>query len=241
MRLKQLLLALVPLFCLASCYWMNKTVTGNGNIVKEKRSVAGFTKVSTGGSMDVIIRPAADYQVSIEGDENLLRLIHFDKDGRKLKIKVRDGYNLRSSHGVKVFIDMPEVEALACAGSGSIKTEGTFRSERRLDLDVAGSGRIEGDFDTPEVFADIAGSGSIKISGRTRDNEIDIAGSGDYRADGLLAENAKVSIAGSGSAYVYSSRNLKVSIAGSGDVFYRGNPMISKSVAGSGNIRKVGE
>jgi hypothetical protein len=226
---------------LAGCQFMNRTVTGNGVIVTENRSVAGFTRIASGGPMDVEIRPAPDFSVSIEGDENLLRYINFDKDGRKLKIKVRDDLNLRTSHGIKIRIGMPDIESLSCAGSGSIKAEGAFRSDRKLELNVSGSGRLEGNFDAPEVEANIAGSGNIYLSGRTRETDIDIAGSGDYRASDLMSENVKVSIAGSGSAHVYASMNLKISIAGSGDVFYRGNPVISQKVAGSGSIRKMEE
>lgn len=226
---------------ISSCNWWGmKTVTGNGTIVTEKRSVAGFSEVSVGGPFEVVIRPGEGYGVSIETDENLLPYVNFDKDGRKLKIKLRHGVNIRSKHGIKVKISMPEIRALSFAGSGKISVEGEIVSNEKLKLSVAGSGDIEAGVKCPVVDANIAGSGTIKVWGETRDVDLDIAGSGDFKAADLLSEKTKVSIAGSGNAHVYASTNLDISIAGSGDVYYKGNPPnIKKSIAGSGNIKPM--
>lgn len=225
----------------AGCNWIGiHTVTGNGNIATENRSVAGFSEVSIGGPFVVELTQGENYAVRIETDENLIRYINFDKDGRRLKIKVHNGVNIRSKHGVKVYISMPEVRAVSFAGSGKVMVKGKLVADKKLDFSVAGSGDIEADIDCPEVDADIAGSGTIKLSGQTREVKIDIAGSGDFKAENLLSERAKISIAGSGSAWVFASTNLDISIAGSGDVYYKGNPgNIKRSVAGSGNIKPV--
>lgn len=241
MKKRVLFVLSLSLMFLVACNWFGmRTITGNGNVVTEKRSVAGFSEVSVGGPFLVEIKPGESYSVSIETDENLIKYINLDKDGRKLKIKVRNGINLRSKHGVKVFISMPEVKALSFAGSGKVVVNGKIVSDEKLDLAVAGSGDIEAEIDCPEVDADIAGSGTIKLSGQTRDVKIDIAGSGDFKAEDLMSEQTKISIAGSGSAWVYASTKLDISIAGSGDVYYKGNPgNIKRSVAGSGNIKPI--
>ena len=55
----------------------------------------------------------------------------------------------------------------------------------------------------------------------------------------LMSENAKVSIAGSGDAYVFASSSLDVSVAGSGDVYYLGQPHINSKIAGSGSVKAI--
>jgi Putative auto-transporter adhesin, head GIN domain len=222
----------------SGCHWAG-TVTGNGNLVTEKRSVSGFTKISAGGPFDVVITPGPTYSVQIEADDNLLELINLDKDGKVLKIKLRNGVNVRTRNKIRISISMPELDALSCAGSGHIKVTDLVKNDNRVDLDVAGSGEIDLDVNTPKVSADIAGSGTIKVKGQTKEVDLDIAGSGDYRGQDLLSENVKISIAGSGTAYVHASQQLNVSVAGSGDVYYAGSPTIKKSVAGSGNVRAV--
>jgi hypothetical protein len=225
---------------LAGCHWGIGTVNGNGNIVTEKRSVAGFSEVSVAGPFEVVITPGDGYGVSVETDENLMQYVNFDKDGRRLKVKVRRGVNIRSRHGIKVQISMPEVHALSFAGSGKIRVNGVLESDRKIEFDVAGSGDIEAAVHCPRVEADIAGSGSIQLQGETRDASVDIAGSGDFKAGELRSETVVVNIAGSGNAQVFASTKLKVSIAGSGDVLYKGNPgNVEKSIAGSGRIKPL--
>jgi hypothetical protein len=215
------------------------TVTGNGHITTETRSAAGFTEVSFGGPFEAVIETGKNFGISVEADENLMPYINFDKDGDKLKVKIRDGINIRSRHGIKVRISMPKVAGISFAGSGKVKVEGTIRDIDELGLSVAGSGDINADIDCPRLKAEIAGAGTITTSGKSRDVEVDIAGSGDYKGADLLSERVKVSIAGSGSAWLYASLKLDISIAGSGDIYYRGSPEIKQSVAGSGNVKKL--
>lgn len=226
---------------LSGCNWWNfKTVTGNGTITTETRSVAGFSKLSFGGPFEVQITPDEAYKCEIEADENLMDYIHVDKDGDKLKVRIRNGVNVRSKTGIKIRISMPRVDDIAFAGSGKVGVNGTIKHDGQLSLSVAGSGDIVANVHVPEVDADIAGSGSIILTGETRKAKISIAGSGDYKSAELKTETTKLSIAGSGAAWLFASTLLDVSIAGSGDVYYKGNPAeVKKSVAGAGKIQKI--
>jgi len=89
------------------------------------------------------------------------------------------------------------------------------------------------------VKVDISGSGNSDLKGKTKDLTIGIAGSGQSRSKELMSENATVSIAGSGDAYVFASSSLDVSVAGSGDVYYLGQPHINSKIAGSGSVKSL--
>lgn len=232
--------ALVLALLTTGCQWWPQTVTGNGNMRTETRSVAGFSEIAVGGPFEVEVNPGADFGLVIEADENLLRYIHVDKDGDRLKVKVRNGVNLRSKKGIKLRISLPELTSISFAGSGNMQVNGIVKTGDKLKIDVAGSGNVTAEVDCPEVDADIAGSGTIQLTGRTRSVDLSIAGSGDYKAEQLLSENTKVSVPGSGSAWVFASASLDVSIAGSGDVYYRGNPAdVKRSIAGSGEVQPL--
>lgn len=233
------LLALLPL--LSSCHFWMDTVTGNGHVTTEKRSVAGFTKLSFGGPFEVEVIPGQDFSVSIEAEENLLQYINIDKEGGRLKVKVMEGINLRTKKDIRITVSLPKVESISFSGSGKVEVKGIIKDVEKLDLSVAGSGDMVAALDCPEVEGDIAGAGSITLSGTTRKLKLDVAGAGDCKCEKLLAEEVNISIAGSGNAWVYASLKLDVSIAGSGDIYYRGNPAIKQSIAGSGDIKKMGE
>ncbi|HSC55200.1 MAG TPA: head GIN domain-containing protein [Phnomibacter sp.] len=239
MRIFKALVAIVLVTISTGCnFWMD-TITGNGHVVTEKRSVAGFKEVCFSGPFDVVIVPGKEYDVSIETDENLLRYVNFDKDGNELEVRILDGVNIRSKAGIKVRISMPVVEAIVFAGSGKLQVEGTIKDIDLLQLSVSGSGNIATDIDCPKVEAEITGSGSIKTQGSCRDLELQITGSGDYEGKDLKSENATVNVTGSGNASVYASMNLDISVTGSGNVTYQGEPSISKKIAGSGKVRSL--
>lgn len=232
-----ILLALLPV--ISSCHFWMDTVTGNGHVTTEKRSVAGFSKLSFEGPFEVEVIPGEDFAVSIEAEENLLQYINIDKDGSRLEVKVMNGVNLRTRKDIQIRVSLPKVESIAFAGSGNVKVKGTISDVKKLELSVAGSGDIVAALDCPEVEGDIAGAGSITLSGTTRQLKLDVAGAGDCKCENLLAEEVNISIAGSGNAWVYASLKLDVNVAGSGDIYYRGNPAIKQSIAGSGDIKKM--
>lgn len=234
-----LLLAVSPL--LVGCnFWMD-TVSGNGHITTEKRSVAGFSKLSFEGPFDVEVVLGEDFGVSIEAEENLTQYININKDGDRLRVKVMDGINLRTRKDIRITVSMPIVESISFSGSGKVQVKGVIKDVEKLNLSVAGSGDIIAALDCPEVEGDIAGAGSITLNGTTRKLKLDVAGAGDCKCEKLLAEEVNISIAGSGNAWVYASLKLDVSVAGSGDIYYRGNPAIKQSIAGSGDIKKMEE
>jgi hypothetical protein len=191
------------------------------------------------GSFDVEITQGTTVSVQIEGDENILPyIIVEDRDGY-LVIKTKDHINYSATNDIKVFITTPNLEEVILAGSGNITGRSKFSGSDKLIMKIAGSGDMKMEVNTPTVQSEIAGSGSITLTGETKDESIKIAGVGDYNADGLKAENAKISIAGSGDVKVFASAVLDVNIAGAGTVFYKGSPNVKQHVAGSGEVKKI--
>lgn len=212
---------------------------GNGNSSTETRNVGAFEAIRVQGGMDVILTPGTDYAVKVEADENLLPYILTDRDGDALVIRPRKGYNLQSRNGIKVYVTATVIEEIGIAGSGSVVSNGRLTSNRRLEVDVTGSGDVKLDVNAPEVDAEATGSGNIILAGTTRAFDAEITGSGEVRCFSLLSEKTRVEIAGSGSAEVYASKQLDVQISGSGDVAYKGSPTINQRIAGSGSVRST--
>jgi hypothetical protein len=236
-------LFLLSVALLSSCHMsMNKKVEGNAHLKKQTRNVRGFTGISVAGPFKVTVQQGDDYAVSVEADENLLPYIEIEDDGNVLRIRERKGYNLRGTKGLNVTVQMPEINLLSLAGSGSIEAPSIIKNSDAIRVDLAGSGYISAIVETPEVRVDIAGSGNAALAGQTRDIDISIGGSGDCVAEQLKSENCHVSVGGSGTVKVYASNSLDASIGGSGNVYYAGAPPnIKKSIGGSGKVKSVSE
>lgn len=229
---------LVLLVSVSSCGW--RTVRGNGNIQTTTRKEGNFKSISAAGSFNVYFSQSAENEIKIEADENLMRYITTDVENGVLKIRTRKGINIRPSQDVKVFVTSPQYEEISLAGSGNIEAQSRLTSSGRIKFSIAGSGDIKiPDIDAPKVEVHIAGSGKVQAVGNTKDVEVHVAGSGDVLFKELKSENAEIHIAGSGNVWVYSSMKLDVHVAGGGDIHYYGNPADIKSkMAGSGNLIK---
>jgi hypothetical protein len=140
-------------------------------------------------------------------------------------------------------------------GSGSITATGRV-SEARVDVSgsgsvdlmnaavrdgsatVAGTGSVL--ISTREALAaEIAGSGTIEATGVASSATIEIAGSGDFLGESFDADQARITIAGSGDVWIGVSEELTVSTAGSGDVVYSGDPSVAFDKAGSGTVSRA--
>ena len=218
-----------------------KHIEGNGNIITQSRNIKNAHRVKLAGSFDVELTQGANTSVEVIGDDNILPFIITTEHDGFLIIKTKDHLSYNSTDGIKIKITTPRLENLQLARSGNIIGKGKFVGSEKLVLKIAGSGDIKLEVNTPTITSDIAGSGSITLAGETKEETINIAGVGNYLAETLMAENAKVKIAGSGDVKLFVSTNLDVNIAGVGSVFYKGNPTVKQKVAGSGDVKKIEE
>lgn len=232
---------LLPLLIfVSSCNFMSgRRVRGNGNLSSQNRSVGSFSGIRVVGGMDVILRSGNEYAVKVEADQNLLPYILTERDGDALTIKTRNGYNLQSRAGMKVYITAPSFEEIAITGSGSVTSAAKLSASRKLDIHITGSGDVKLEVDAPQVEAKATGSGNIALAGATRNFKAEINGSGEVNCFDLRSENTDIGISGSGSAEVYASKQLDIRISGSGDVAYKGTPAIKQRISGSGDVRNV--
>lgn len=221
----------------SSCHFGLEFVKGSGNVISQTRPFSGFNSVDASGSINVEIEKASDYKVEVEADDNVMPYIITDREGDRLKVRLKNNVNIRSSSGIHVRVKMPVLTAVHIAGSGTVKSLGQVTGTEKIKLSIAGSGDLEMDVNSPVIEMSIAGSGKAVMKGETRDLDIHISGSGDYWGENLKSEHAEVSISGSGNAHVFASRELNVTVAGSGDIVYLGSPKISKSIVGSGSVR----
>ncbi len=217
------------------------SLTGSGNPMSERRSVAPFQAVALTGSMTLVLRQAAREAVEVRADDNLLPLIETTVVERKgvptLEIGTRRGASYSTRQPIVVSVDVVDLKALSLSGSGDTVAEGLKVGD--LQARIAGSGDLRlQQLSAGSLTVKIAGGGDVMASGRAGKLSISIAGSGDVAARELEADEVSVSIAGSGDANVNARTTLRVAIAGSGDVAYSGNPTVETSIVGSGDVKK---
>ena len=237
---KQLTLLILSCLFISTSHAQWKKVKGNGKSTTVTRTTSDYSNITCAGSMDFILVKGTEGHITIEGDENLLEYIVTEVKSDVLKVKVKDGVNLKSSHNntIKITIPFEDVSNVSLSGSGDLWNNNTINTSS-LNVALSGSGDITLDIKTESVESALAGSGDITLKGSTDNLESKVSGSGDFHGFELQANNTEVYIAGSGDAKVVSNKMLKARVSGSGDIAYRGNPEKEDTkVAGSGSISK---
>lgn len=220
----------------AQSWWGGKRVRGNGNVVTETRNTANYDAVSVGGSFDVVLVKGTEGNISIKGEENLMKYIITEVSGDKLKIRFKRNVNVRTTQKLVITVPYKDLEKVSLGGSGTIRSTETLKANR-YSMSVAGSGSIDLKVDADTVKSSIAGSGNINVSGSATDFTCSIAGSGNINAYRLKVVSTLARITGSGNIKTTASNSVDAKVVGSGNIYYKGNATHIKSKSiGSGDV-----
>lgn len=199
-------------------YSNGPAISGQGEIVKKKLTVDNFHSIGLGIKATIYLTQGSQQSVEIEAQQNIIDNLELDVENGSWNIKGKR--RIKEYKDVVIHITVPTVKSLAIGGSGKIVGKNEFKNLEELKVSIGGSGEVS-----------LAGSASS--------TNISIAGSGKVDIREVGSSSSKVSIAGSGDAYVDAKEKLTVSIAGSGNVYYSGKPSVKTSVAGSGKVETL--
>lgn len=224
---------LLGVFGLSSCNTYN-IIEGSGIVQTEFRRMAYFNKIELYFPAEVIIRQGNTKDIEITAESNIIDLVYSRVSGNTLILD--DNGRLRSSHNVKIYVQVPDINAIFVSGSGRVISDNKIFS-KNMNLRLSGSGLIDVALDVKnDLVADLSGSGLIFMEGDTYNGIYDVSGSGKIESFGMHADNSDIIIRGSGRCETTALSNLGVTISGSGSVWFRGNPRISQRISGSGKI-----
>ena len=214
-------------------------IRGEGPSVTETRDVRNFRGFKSGISADITLKQTSgSYNVSVDGQKNIIALLKFDVVDGILKIGFEKGYSVNYKEPLKITIEAPSFEYMGMSGSGDVRTKGAISGEK-LTISISGSG----DFDLDNLkygnmSVGISGSGDVDLSGSVESVDLSISGSGDVNAENLKAQKASCRVSGSGDISLNVTKELDASVSGSGDIRYLGNPpSVRTRVSGSGDIK----
>lgn len=198
--------------------WVQSTgsgVKGSGVQASETRTVSGFQAIEADTAANIDVKVGGSYSLSIEGDDNLLKLITTKVEGDKLKIKSEKSFN--PTKRIAIHITTPKLNDFSLDGAGNVSLKGLDSGRLHLSLD---------------------GAGNIDAQGKVSDLRVQLDGAGNARMFDLRAENVDATLSGAGNLDLYASKSLKARVDGVGNIHYKGNPATkSTHVDGVGSIR----
>lgn len=233
MSFKRIFLVFVLFSSLYSCI---NTIDGNGNVIKQERTVTSFNKIDISGGFEVLINQGKEEKLELEVDENLLELIKTETKNNTLIIK--SDKSIGKAKSLKLYITVVDIKDIDVSGAVELTNKGTFEGEN-LEIDVSGAGDIDLKLEVEELKMKMSGASETNLAGKAHHFEIEISGAGELNAEKLKSRNVIVDISGAGSATVNAKKTLNVIVSGAGSVKYKGNPKITKKVSGAGSIKKL--
>jgi hypothetical protein len=240
--MKRLAIAILPFMLLAtSCVavFPFDGIVGNGKVITSSLDARNFTAVKNFSSAKVVVRRGAVAMATVTVDENILDALDIKVENGSLNVSTKPGKSIMRYSTFKVTVTMPVVAEFGIYGSGNITASDRFDGDS-VKLAIHGSGGIDGSFDADTIDAFIGGSGGIDVAGTTEKFIAMVAGSGSVAGDSLSADEALVSINGSGSTSLRVHDALDARIYGSGSINYYGSPArLTMIDAGSGQIRQI--
>src|SRR5438552_2886286 len=175
------LVAVSSLVLFSSCREIfAKRIRGNGNITTQTRSAGQFNGIDVSGSIDVYVRQDSSSSVKVEADDNLQQYVETISDGSVLRIKTEEGYNLRSSRQIKVYVSGPSFKSFEASGACNIYSQGAITSSE-LDYDLSGSCDATMDVNAPKISVEASGACTLKLKGKTKDFHVRGSGSTDIK------------------------------------------------------------
>ncbi|MDB4534589.1 DUF2807 domain-containing protein [Vicingaceae bacterium] len=233
MQIKRIFLGLVIALTLNSCI---DSIDGNGDVVKEKRTISSFNKIDISGGYEVLINQGSDERLEIEADENLLELIETEVRNNILYISSKQP--IGNAESLKLYITTVNLNDIDVAGAIELSNKGTFESEK-LEIEVSGAADINLDIEVEKLTMDMSGASETTLTGSANSFSIDISGAGELDAKKLKTKNTTIDISGAGSAVVFVKETLEVSVSGAGSVKYKGSPKVKQDISGAGSVEQL--
>jgi hypothetical protein len=196
----------------------SRTITGNGKVTTEARTVTAFTTIGLRGSVDLEFQIGPTVRVEVKGESNLLPYVSTKVDDHELVIGLErsDVTSIRTTKPLLVTVTAPTLAALSTSGSGDASALG-----------------LSGE----DLHVTVRGSGDVRLSGSATQVRLRVQGSGSIDAKDLIASTAAASVRGSGDIHVHAKKAVAAAVRGSGDIVIYGAPStISRDVSGSGEI-----
>jgi hypothetical protein len=233
----QFIIVALTALLFGSCNNMN-SITGSGNVTKEKRTVQGeFKSVEVNNAIDLVIEQSDKTEITVEADDNLQKEIITKVENGVLIISCKYN-NFNNINAKKVIVKMPVIEELEATSASSINSVNTLKgSNLTLASSSAATINASVEFETIQLTSSSASNQTIK--GKAIRIETSASSGADIDAGELLANDVKANSSSGGSLSVHPIVSLKAEASSGGNIGYNNVPKtIQKEEHSGGSIHE---
>lgn len=233
-------------FLLVLAAVVNRTATaqnqivGNGQIVKQQRSLGAFDKLNVRVGMRVRITEGDAATAELEGESNILEHVQTDIRNGELTVMLKPNQSYNQTKGVTVTIHVPKLEQIAVSTGCAVESDLPIRANT-LTATVETGSRLSAPVDTKILNLTVQQGSQARLRGTATEADIRLSGAGKLEAGQLTIDRATVRLNGASNASLHVTKTLSAVADGVSTVSYRGNPTVTEQQAtGLSKIRKQG-
>jgi hypothetical protein len=206
-----------------------------GNIVQQEVAVSNFEKILVNRDIELIIKEASDYKVTIETGENLVNDVKVEVIGDQLVLTDNNTCNYVREYGItKIYVEAPNLSEIRTSSQYNISSDGTlnYNSLMLFSEDFIGESEFTvGDF---RLTVD---SGNLNIASNNisffyLDGTVEnlfvgfYSGSGRFEGENLVAQNVDVYHRSSNDMVVNPVQSLTGELRGTGNLISVNEPPV---------------
>lgn len=204
-------------WALSACHEVD---SGSGSLRTETRTVGSFDSIDLQGMVRLEVAIGSPASLTVQGRGEVLQRLKTEVHDGTLYVSSqrRDWVSLGTSPRITLRVSIPQLVSLNLEGGNDVLLTGFNGGAAKLRLE--GATRLRG-------------------VGAVQDLTVFKAGAGHADLKDLVADDAKVTVAGVGSVLVHPKNSLDATMNGVGAILYTGNPReVNTHMNGLGTIAR---
>ncbi|GAB3693172.1 hypothetical protein GCM10027592_12760 [Spirosoma flavus] len=215
-------------------------IVGNGQIVKQQRTVGSFTKLNVRIGTRVRIVSGDATKAELEGESNVLEHVLTDVKNGELTVMLNNHKHFKQTKGVTVTIHVAKLDRAMVSTGSSIQSELPIQGDK-LALVVETGSKLTATITAKNLDLTVKDGSRATLQGNVAEAEIHLSGAGHLDAEKLTVARSKVKLEGASHADIHVTESLAASADGVSTLTYSGNPTVkSQEVSGLSKIKKRG-
>jgi len=220
----------------SGCSYAFNGIKGDGNVVKQERSVSSFDGIEVGGAFRVFLFQGSEEKLIVEADENLLDIIKTEVRSGILEISTNK--DIRNYDALNVYITFKDLKEIDISGACKLTADDKLSFDD-LELECSGASDIEMKMSAGDLDLDFSGASKIELYGSADKVELDISGASNLDAYDLETNVFDIDISGASHAKIFVNNELSAEVSGAASLKYKGSPVITHhDVSGAGSMKK---
>ncbi|MBD2700993.1 DUF2807 domain-containing protein [Spirosoma sp. BT702] len=215
-------------------------IVGNGEIVKQQRTISSFTKLNVRIGTRVRIVSGDATKAELEGESNILEHVITDVKNGELTVMLNNHKRFKQTKGVTVTIHVAKLDRAMVSTGSSIQSELPIQADQ-LTLVVETGSRMTATVSAKTLDLTVRDGSRATLQGNVAEADINLSGAGNLNAEKLTVARSEVKLDGASHADIHVTESLAASADGVSTLTYSGNPTVkSQEVSGLSKIRKRG-